>query len=71
MSITNNLLKYKNEISSSGVKLVAVSKNHPAEAILEAYNAGQRIFGENLVQEMVEKQTKLPNDIDWNLIGDL
>ena len=71
MSITNNLLKYKNEISSSGVKLVAVSKNHPAEAILEAYNAGQRIFGENLVQEMVEKQTKLPNDIDWHLIGHL
>ncbi len=71
MSITDNLLKYKNEISNSGVKLVAVSKNHPANAITEAYNAGQRIFGENLVQEMVEKQAQLPKDIDWHLIGHL
>ncbi len=71
MSIADNLLKYKSEIESSGVKLVAVSKNHPTEAVLEAYNAGQRIFGENLVQEMVEKQEKLPQDIEWHLIGHL
>jgi pyridoxal phosphate enzyme (YggS family) len=71
MSITDNLLKYKNELDSAGVKLVAVSKNHPADAALEAYNAGQRIFGENIVQEMVEKHTQLPKDIDWHLIGHL
>lgn len=71
MSIADNLLKYKNELDSAGVKLVAVSKNHPADAALEAYNAGQRIFGENLVQEMVEKQALLPQDIDWHLIGHL
>lgn len=71
MSITDNLLKYKNELDSAGVKLVAVSKNHPADAALEAYNAGQRIFGENIVQEMVEKQALLPKDIDWHLIGHL
>ncbi|MBB2144549.1 YggS family pyridoxal phosphate-dependent enzyme [Pedobacter sp. LMG 31464] len=71
MSIADNLLKYKNELDQAGVKLVAVSKNHPADAVLEAYNAGQRVFGENLVQEMVEKQTQLPQDIEWHLIGHL
>lgn len=71
MSIAYNLLKYKNEIESQGVKLVAVSKNHPIEAIQEAYQAGQRVFGENLVQEMVDKQAQLPADIDWHLIGHL
>ena len=71
MSIADNLLKYKNELEPQGVKLVAVSKNHPAEAIMEAYQAGQRIFGENLVQEMVDKQTQLPQDIEWHLIGHL
>lgn len=71
MSIADNLLKYKNELDEVKVKLVAVSKNHPADAVLEAYNAGQRVFGENLVQEMVEKATHLPNDIEWHLIGHL
>lgn len=71
MSIADNLLKYKNEIESQGVKLVAVSKNHPAEAVMEAYEAGQRVFGENLVQEMVDKQAQLPADIEWHLIGHL
>lgn len=71
MSIADNLLKYKNELTATGVKLVAVSKNHPADAVLEAYNAGQRVFGENLVQEMVDKQVQLPQDIEWHLIGHL
>jgi pyridoxal phosphate enzyme (YggS family) len=71
MSIADNLLKYKTEIESAGVKLVAVSKNHPSEAVQEAYDAGQRVFGENLVQEMVDKQANLPNDIEWHLIGHL
>lgn len=71
MSIADNLLKYKNELATKDVKLVAVSKNHPADAVTEAYNAGQRIFGENLVQEMVEKQAQLPSDIEWHLIGHL
>ncbi|MES2418239.1 MAG: YggS family pyridoxal phosphate-dependent enzyme [Bacteroidota bacterium] len=71
MSIANNLLKYKNELDAAKVTLVAVSKNHPAAAALEAYHAGQRIFGENLVQEMVEKAAQLPNDIQWHLIGHL
>lgn len=71
MSIGDKILKYKSEIESDGVKLVAVSKNHPAEAVQEAYEAGQRVFGENLVQEMVDKQAKLPQDIEWHLIGHL
>ncbi|QPH40441.1 YggS family pyridoxal phosphate-dependent enzyme [Pedobacter endophyticus] len=71
MSIADNLKKYKSEVESDGVKLIAVSKTQPIESILEAYNAGQRIFGENHVQEMVEKQTELPDDIEWHLIGHL
>lgn len=71
MSIADKILKYKSEIESDGVKLVAVSKNHPAEAVKEAYDAGQRVFGENLVQEMVDKQAQLPPDIEWHLIGHL
>lgn len=55
----------------SGVTLVAVSKFHPAESLLEAYNSGQRIFGESRVQELVAKQATLPQDIEWQMIGHL
>ena len=71
MSIADNLKQYKNEIESDGVKLIAVSKTQTNEAILEAYNAGQRIFGENHVQEMVDKQAQLPSNIEWHMIGHL
>lgn len=54
-----------------GVRLVAVSKFHPEEAILEAYGAGQRIFGESKVQEMSRKHDALPKDIEWHFIGHL
>ena len=54
-----------------GVQLVAVSKFHPAELIREAYDQGQRIFGESRVQELREKQTALPDDIEWHFIGHL
>ena len=54
-----------------GVKLVAVSKFHPAERIREAYDAGQRIFGESRPQEMTAKQAQLPADIEWMMIGHL
>ena len=55
----------------SNVQLIAVSKTHSPEAILEAYAAGQRDFGENKVQEMVDKYTQLPKDIRWHMIGHL
>lgn len=71
MSIADNLKKYKSEVESDGVKLIAVSKTQPIESILEAYHAGQRIFGENHVQEMVDKEAQLPKDIEWHLIGHL
>ena len=54
-----------------GVSLVAVSKFHPCEAIKEAYRAGQRIFGESRVQELLGKQASLPADIQWHFIGHL
>ncbi|MCD8031790.1 MAG: YggS family pyridoxal phosphate-dependent enzyme [Bacteroides sp.] len=55
----------------NGVRLVAVSKFHPSEAIMEAYEAGQRIFGESRVQELTDKQQNLPGDIEWHFIGHL
>ena len=54
-----------------GVTLVAVSKFHPAEALQRAYDAGQRIFGESRVQELLVKHEALPNDIEWQMIGHL
>ena len=71
MAIADNLLKYKRELDDSAVKLVAVSKFQDADAVLEAYEAGQRVFGENIDQELVEKQEILPKDIEWHLIGHL
>ena len=71
MTIADNLLRYKNELDADQVTLVAVSKFHSADEVMEAYNAGQRIFGENIVQELVEKQEQLPKDIEWHLIGHL
>ena len=54
-----------------GVTLVAVSKFHPVEALMEAYEAGQRIFGESRVQELIVKHEALPKDIEWQMIGHL
>lgn len=55
----------------AGVELIAVSKFHPVEDLREAYDAGQRIFGENHVQELVAKQPQMPSDVEWHLIGHL
>lgn len=65
------LTKLLHELSAQNVTLVAVSKTHPPERILEIYHQGQRIFGENRAQEMLEKQATLPADIEWHLIGHL
>lgn len=65
---------YKNILaacSQSGAELVAVSKTKPVEQIMELYDEGQRVFGENKVQELVEKQATMPKDIKWHLIGHL
>jgi len=70
MTIQNNLKKIYSELSDN-ISLVAVSKTRPVSDILEAYQAGQRVFGENKVQEMCDKQPESPNDIQWHLIGHL
>ena len=70
MSINNNLKKIKENIPKE-VTFVAVSKTKSTEKILEAYNSGQRNFGENKVQELTEKYSILPKDINWHMIGHL
>lgn len=70
MNIAENLQQVLNELPA-GVRLVAVSKFHPNEAIEEAYRAGQRVFGESKVQEMTAKYESLPKDIEWHFIGHL
>ncbi len=70
MSIVTNLQKIKSVLPQN-VTLVAISKTYPAEVIMEAYDTGHRIFGENKVQEMVSKFEQLPKDIDWHLVGHL
>ena len=71
MSIAANITAIKEELKNTGVKLIAVSKTKPIENIAEAYAVGQRFFGENTVQELVEKYEALPKDIEWHLIGHL
>ena len=68
MSISENLKFFKNELPEK-VSLVAVSKTKPLENLQEAYTFGQRIFGENKIQEMTEKWQLLPKDIEWHMIG--
>jgi len=66
--ITQNLKQFKSELPEE-VTLVAVSKTKPNEDLQEAYDAGQRIFGENKIQEMTDKWEALPKDIQWHMIG--
>lgn len=68
MSISNNLTQIKSQLPNH-VTLVAVSKTKPVADLMEAYNAGQRIFGENKIQEMTEKWEQMPKDIEWHMIG--
>lgn len=70
MSVHNNLAQLYREIPSK-VKIVAVSKTMPVKTILEAYQAGHRLFGENKSQELIAKQPFLPNDLRWHFIGHL
>lgn len=70
MSIKQNLTQIKSQLPNH-VTLVAVSKTKPVADLMEAYNAGQRVFGENYVQELVEKHEALPKDIQWHFIGHL
>lgn len=68
-TVAQNIKDFRLEIHPYGAELVAVSKFHTPEVIMEAYDAGQRIFGENRAQELVEKAPQLPSDIRWHFIG--
>jgi len=70
MSIAANIEKIKQQLSQN-IKLIAVSKTKPVETLMEAYNSGQKIFGENKVQELVGKFEQMPKDIEWHMIGHL
>ncbi len=70
MSISSIIKTLQAELPE-GVELVAVSKFHPTESIMEAYRAGQRVFGESRVQELITKHSELPRDIEWRMIGHL
>ena len=68
MSISENLRKIRSTLPEE-VTLVAISKTYPNKALLEAYESGQRVFGENKVQEMTQKWEDLPRDIEWHMVG--
>src|SRR5262245_45473012 len=70
MNIKNNINNFRQTLPA-GCTLITVSKTQPVEMITEAYQAGQRVFGENKVQELVPKYEALPKDIEWHLIGHL
>jgi pyridoxal phosphate enzyme (YggS family) len=71
MAIVENIQFIEKEISGKDVTLVAVSKTKPVEMLMQAYNAGFKRFGENYVQELVDKHELMPKDIEWHFIGHL
>ncbi len=71
MNIAENINALRREMQGYACKLVAVSKTKSDEEIMEAYKAGQRIFGENKVQELADKYERLPKDIEWHMVGHL
>ena len=68
MSISENIKKYQGSLPKN-ITLVAVSKTKPLSSLLQAYDAGQRVFGENKIQEMASKWEEMPKDIQWHMIG--
>ncbi|MBC3542351.1 YggS family pyridoxal phosphate-dependent enzyme [Rufibacter sediminis] len=71
MTIQENIQDFRQRLQGSNCQLIAVSKTHPVELIMEAYEGGQRAFGENKAQEMKDKQPQLPADVEWHMIGHL
>lgn len=71
MGIAMNLVDFQSKLQGSNCQLVAVSKTKPEEDIMQAYNAGMKVFGENKVQELSRKYESLPKDIEWHMIGHL
>ena len=71
MRVAENIHRFTRDVLPEEVKLVAVTKTKPVETIMEAYEAGHKIFGENRVQELADKYEQLPRDIEWHMIGHL
>ncbi|MDY6799694.1 MAG: YggS family pyridoxal phosphate-dependent enzyme [Bacteroidota bacterium] len=71
MSVAENIQHFVEKEIPSHVKLVAVTKTKPVETILDAYNSGYKVFGENKAQELIQKYEELPKDIEWHMIGHL
>ena len=71
MSIAENITLFNKQLEGTSARLIAVSKTKPNEDLLQAYESGQRAFGENKVQELVAKAEALPKDIEWHMIGHL
>lgn len=71
MSIAKNIASFNKQLEGTKARLIAVSKTKPNEDLLQAYETGQRAFGENKVQELVAKAEALPKDIEWHMIGHL
>lgn len=71
MSIKNKIIEYRDKLQKYDTRLIAVSKTKPNEDLLQAYETGQRDFGENKVQELTQKSESLPKDIQWHMIGHL
>ena len=71
INIKDQILRYSQQVSSYNAHLIAISKTKPDEALLSAYEAGQRDFGENKVQELCGKYERLPKDIKWHMVGHL
>lgn len=71
MSIQKNIKEINNQLIGTQAKLIAVSKTKPVEMLMEAYKGGCKRFGENYVQELVDKQATMPSDIEWHFIGHL
>ncbi|MBN4066106.1 YggS family pyridoxal phosphate-dependent enzyme [Candidatus Amoebophilus asiaticus] len=69
--VSESLSRILNDLDQAGVKLIAISKTKPVSAILEGYEKGHKVFGENRVQELVQKQQQLPDDIEWHMVGHL
>lgn len=68
MNIASNIKKFTSELGPE-ISLVAISKTKPYDAVMQAYEAGHRIFGENKIQEMTDKWENLPKDIEWHMVG--
>lgn len=71
MDIAENIKRFNDKLAGTQCKLIAISKTKPVSLIMEAYNSGQHIFGENKVQDLADKYEKMPKDIEWHMVGHL